>query len=139
MKKRSLLLVTLAISLLMTTTVFAKDITNYNCRNTSTSTRTGNSVYSSMMNGYNSGFGMSQEDFDAMNEFMEENFGYTMPEVANGSCTMTQEDFDAMNEFMKDSFGYSMMDLYGSRNTNSQLNSNSSTNNSTNSNRRSCH
>ncbi len=136
MKKRSVLLVTVALTFLFTSTVFAKSTTNYNCRNLSSNVDS--TVYASMMNGYNSEFGMSQENFDAMNEFMEENFGYTMSDVADGSCNMTQEDFNAMNEFMKENFGYSMMDLYGTK-TETQGNYRNYANNSGNSTRRSCH
>ncbi len=150
MKKRSVIISTLALSLLMATSVFAKDTTNNNY---------------SMMGGYNSNYGMTQEQFDDMNEFMEENFGYSMMDVsdsgnrmtqeqfddmnefmeenygystmdiANERCNMTQEEFEAMNDYMEENFGYSMMDGY---NSNGQGNYNRF-NNGNNSGRRSCH
>ncbi len=92
MKKRNLVVATLTLSFLMATTVFARPLNNNY----------------SMMNRYNSDYGMTQEQYDAMNEFMEENYGYTMNDVAGSRCNMTKEQFDAMNEYMEENYGYSM-------------------------------
>ncbi len=135
MKKSILAITTLALSLLMATTVFAKPSTNYKytMMGNYASTKLDNDDYNtmnefmeknfgySMMNRNNSVIGMTQEQFDDMNKFMDENFGYTMADVDGRNCNMTQEQFDAMNKYMKENFGYAM---------NSKTNSGS---------RRSCH
>ncbi len=101
MKKRVLVITTLALTFALSSGVFARG--NYGIRNNGYS----------MMNGNYNSTRMSDGDYSKMNEFMEENFGYSMMNRGNYSGRMSDEDYNKMNEFMEENFGYSMMD--GSR------------------------
>ncbi len=82
MKKRILVISTLAISFLMATSVFAAENTNYNY----------NCDYANAR--------FSDEDYSAMQQFMEEKYGYSMMDRFSSENRVNQENSN-------DDFGYS--------------------------------